>query len=262
MFHWQNLKKEDRTKHLLNGRAWLGEFEFEWSIPTRFWHIHLNLNYYDDAAIGLSIALGLFSFHIENRNKWLFRQLEKITKRKDQKYTNGRIIGISHHARTFWFSLWDDPMEHRGVDPKWWKFNFNYEDFLLGKAKHKLEILEEGKAKIDMPEGDYDAAYKVEKRTWKRPRWPFTTTKTSIYFDIPVGLPHEGKGENSWDMGMDATMGTGTEWTGKLNEATKKIAMEALKTRQRYGSLNSPNYAKWRKEGLARLKKKKHEHNN
>lgn len=248
--HWQNLKKEDRTKHLVHGRAWIGEFNIEWSIPTRFWHIHLNLNHYDEAAIGLSIALGLFSFHIETRNRWLFNQLQKITKRKDQTYTNGRIIGISYHARTFWFSLWDDPMESRGVDPWWWKFNFNWEDFFLGKAKHNLEILQEGEAKIDMPEGSYDATYKVEHRTWKRPLWPFKTQRTAIYFDIPVGIPHEGKGENSWDMGMDATFGTGTEWEGNVYAATKIIALDALKDRQRHGSLSDAGYAKWREEGM------------
>lgn len=252
-FHWQNLKKEDRTKHLLYGRAWVGEFNIEWSVPTRFWHIHLNLNYYDEAAVGFSVALGLFSFHIETRNRWLYNKLERITKRKDQTYTNGRIIGLSYHDKALWVSLWDDPMESRGVDPWWWDFVIHFDDLLLGKAKHNLEVLQEGETKIDMPEGVYDAKYKVEKRTWKRSRWPFATTRTGIYFDIPVGIPHEGKGENSWDCGMDATFGTGTHWDGRLHEATKRVAMQCLQTRQRYGSLSQDGYIEWKKKGEARL---------
>ena len=106
-----------------------------------------------------------------------------------------------------------------------------------------------------MPEGEYDATYKVERRTWKRPRW-FPLVKESIYFEIPIGLPHEGKGENSWDCGMTAITGTGTHWDGDVHAATKRVAMHAIETRMRYGSLNDPGYAKWREDGLKRREEK------
>ncbi len=124
-----------------------------------------------------------------------------------------------------------------------------FDDLILGKAKHNLEVIKEGDTMIDMPEGKYETHYKIQRRTWSRPRW-FPKMKEEVSFDIPIGIPHEGKGENSWDCEMDATFGCGTYWDGKLHEATKRIAMNCLKDRQRYGSLNSPEYAKWRNEKI------------
>lgn len=248
-FYWQNLKREDHSKHLLHGRAWLGDFHMEWAIPSSFWHVRLHLNCYDETAIGLNLALGFFSLYIENNNKWLFKLISKVTKRKGGSYTNGRVIGVAYFDQALWVSLWEDPMEWNNTDPGWWKFNIRFNDLLLGKASYQTETLQQGVASIDMPEGAYDAIYNVVRQTWKRPRW-FNSTRMRIWFDIPVGIPHQGKGENSWDCDMDAIFGCGAEWNGKLGEATKKVAMDALKTRQRYGSLNSSEYAKWRRERI------------
>jgi hypothetical protein len=140
-------------------------------------------------------------------------------------------------------------MEHRSVDPKWWNFVINFKDIFLGKKKHSLEILGEGEAQIDMPEGIYPATYKIEKRTWKRPRW-FSKSNTDIWFDIPAGIPHEGKGENSWDMDMNATFGIGTDWGGNIHEAAKRIALRCLASRSKTGSLSSPAYAVWRDDRM------------
>lgn len=258
-FHSQNLKKEDRTKDWIHWRCWLGQdtqLTFCIIIPSRFWHVDIDLcqNGWQEEAIGFSIACPLFAIWIGFENKWLYRILEPITKRKGQKYTNGRSIGLSYHSDTIWINLWDDPMESRGVDPWWWSFSFNWKDFILGRRKCTTEMLKEGSVKIDMPEGDYDATYKVEKWIWKRPRWPFAKVREDISFKFPIGVPHEGKGENSWDMGMDATMGTGVEWKGSLRTAIEELTINLIKGRLRYGPLTSPEYAKWRSEGLNRIK--------
>lgn len=258
-FHSQNLKKEDRTKELINWRCWWyitehTEFTCQIVVPSHFWHIDIDLckNGWQEEAIGFSIACPLFAIWLGFRNNWLYNILEPITKRKDQKYTHGRNIGLSFYGGTLNIHLWADEMESRSVDPKWWDFHIDFKDLILGRSKYSKEILEEGDTQIVMPEGDYPARYKVEKATWKRPRW-FKLVKEYIEFDIPIGIPHEGKGENSWDIGMDGTFGIGEEWKGNVHEATKKIALRCLETRQRYGSLNSADYAKWRKDGLKRI---------
>lgn len=258
-YHSQDLKKEDNTKDLVYWRCWIGnkpQLTIDVNVPSKHWHINFDLceNGWQEEAIGFSIACPLIALWVGLESRWLYKKLESLTKRTDQKYTNGRTIGLSYHSGSFWFSLWEDPMESRSVDPKWWHFTFTPMDLLFGKQKHNLEVFDEGKTTINMPEGNYDATYKIEKRTWTRSRFPlFKKTRTSVYFNIPVGIPHEGKGENSWDMGMDATFGTGTEWHGDLHEARKKIAISCLETRAKYGSLNSPDYLKWKLEGEVKL---------
>ncbi len=254
-FHYQNLKHDD-PKSLIYGRCWWNHGKFlhlSWRIPSRDIRFEIDLNHYGDTAIGISLSLFLFSVHISTENNKIYKFLEKYTKRSDMKYTNGRVIGFYVSDWGLHISLWEDPMESRGKeDPKWWKKHIELKDIFLGKSKHKLEILKTGRALIDMPEGLYPATYEVERRTWTRPRW-FPVVQTYIDFNIPVGIPHEGKGESDWDCGMDATMGISTPWEQNVYAAAKKIAIKCLETRSRYGSLHSPEYAKWRKERFEKL---------
>lgn len=261
-FHSQNLKKEDRTKDWIHWRCWLGQdtqLTFCIVIPSQFWHIDVDLcqNGWQEEAVGFSIACPLFAIWIGLRNKWIYRILESVTKRKDQIYTHGRNIGVHYHSDTLWVNLWYDPTESRRADPWWWSFNFDWKNFILGKSKYSTELVSVGRTKVVMPEGDYEAEYKVEIARWKRPRWPFTKIRESIWFDFPVGVPHEGKGENSWDCGMDATTGTGVEWKGDLHDALDKLTIRLIEGRLRYGPLVSDEYAKWRKEGIERINKLK-----
>lgn len=260
-FHYQNLKKEDNTKHLLHGRCWIGyhQFHAEWSIPTKFWHIELAFNDYGETAISFRLALGLFSIYLGTENRWLYKKLEKITVRKRRSYTNGRKIGISFHNGTFWFSLWEDPMEWSHDDPKWWKFNFTPMDFFFGRSKYSEESVQEGDAVIEMPEGPYKATYKKFISYWKRPRYLFSKQLLRISIDIPVGIPHPGKGENSWDCGMDATFGVTMSIKGNetIGEICERLVIDNLKIRRKYGSVNDPEYFQWMINGDKRLAEKK-----
>lgn len=248
-FHYQNLNDDHPKRYWLHGRCWLGHafLHAEWCIPSwHSWEVEVSLNHYGDTAVGISMGLGLFWLHICTENRKLYRWLEPITKRKDQKYTNGRVVGISFHDRTLWLKLWSDPMEHRRVDPKWWDTAVHFDDLILGKVQYTRETLKEGETEIHMPEGTYPASYKVEKATWRRPRWPWSKTLTDVWFDIPVGIPHDGKGENSWDQGMDATFGIGTWWDGNIYQAAKRVALRCIETRSRRGDLNDPAFSVWR----------------
>ena len=152
-------------------------------------------------------------------------------------------------------------MEHRSKDPWWWDFTIDPMEILFGKRQYSEKVLEEGETTIDMPEGVYTATYKRFISYWKRARSPFVRSLHRISIDIPVGIPHEGKGENSWDMGMDATFGVTmpVEEDESIYDIARRFAMSCLKERQKYGSLHSPDYAKWKLEGEARLEKKNEE---
>jgi hypothetical protein len=56
-----------------------------------------------------------------------------------------------------------------------------------------------------------------------------------IEFKMVEGIPIPGKGENSWDCGDDAVMGTTKEHRGSLRDAMNEVAMDAMKTRIRHG---------------------------
>lgn len=262
-FHSQDLRKEDKHWSLVHWRCWIGqnpEFTFYINFPTHFWHIQVDLceNGWQEEAIGLSVALFGLYLSVGLRSRWLYKVLEPLTKRKDQKYTHGRNIGISFHSGKLWVSLWEDPMESRSKDPKWWHFTFDPMDMLFGKRQYTEKVLQEGEVNIDMPEGVYKASFKRFISYWKRPRLPFVQRLHRMSFDIPVGIPFEGKGENSWDMGMDATFGSTfpIQENDSIYDIAKRFAIARLQERQRYGSLHSPDYAKWKLEGEARLEKK------
>lgn len=254
-FHYQDLNNEPK-KYISHGRFWLDHGAFlhaEWSVPARqSTALTLDLNTYGDTAIGIHLALWLFSIHISTENRKIYKFLERITKRPDQTYTNGRSIGVRFFDNAMWISLWEDPMESRSVDPKWWRFTIHFDDIFLGKTKYTKDIEKVGECSITMPEGEYPASYEVATQIWKRPLW-FAVKKRSIYFSLPVSIPEEGKGENSWDMGMDGTSGVGTYYNDDLWAATKRVALNLLASRQRYGSLHSDDYAFWRTEGLLRM---------
>lgn len=251
-YHYQDLNDSTPKRYWTHGRFWLGHnfIHCEWHLPA--WHdlnIELSLNHYGDTAIGLSIGFFWFWIHICTENRKLYRLLEPLTKRKDQSYTNGRVIGLSLSQWVLRFHLWADPMEFRSKDPKWWSFYIDFANVIFGKTDFKKEVLQTGDAVIDMPEGEYPATYEVIRYTHKRPRW-FAKSYESIDFNIPAGIPHWGKGENSYDTGMDGTFGISTAWTGNKYEAAKKIALRCLETRAKRGSLSEPAYDRWRRERL------------
>lgn len=160
-------------------------------------------------------------------------------------------------------------LRNKSLSGEWWT-NMNNEprgrhfyvfldDFFFGRAKYSAETISEGDTVIEMPEGVYQATYKKFISSWRRPRSPFVKKITRIELDIPVGIPHEGKGENSWDMGMDATFGVTMplEQGETIGEVTRRFAMSCLKERQKYGSLSGDAYSKWKTEGEARLASQK-----
>lgn len=224
------------------GRLWLGSLHVELAIPSSFWHMELVLNDGENTALGLNVALGFFAIwiHFENRKLWNF--LEKFTKRKGQRYTNGRRIGWSFFGKSLRISLWEDETEWSRSDPKWWYFNIDFAKIIKGKPTFSRTIIEERNITIPMPEKSYEATAKVEIFEWKYPRW-FAKKSKSVNIEVPERIPKEGKGESAHDCGVDATYGMSCG-ANSIPEAVGKLVGSVLSDRVNYGGWNDWNWTK------------------
>lgn len=105
-------------------------------------------------------------------------------------------------------------------------------DRLLGRKVCTTTQGEATPVVVPMPEGNYPAVVTVEKRVWKRPRWPWPSHyRTDYSIDIPSGIPVPGKGENSWDCEDDAIYGTGGR---SVHDAVANATRAALRSREQY----------------------------
>ena len=110
-------------------------------------------------------------------------------------------------------------------------------DWILGRPRHTLEVLEEGipiVAEVGQWDGDsYRGTAKHTRRTWKR---RFSTKVSDGYeIDMQEGIPFPGKGENSWDQGDDAYFGFGGT---TIDAALDRIVAETIAARERHGGKN------------------------
>lgn len=132
---------------------------------------------------------------------------------------------------------------HNGLHwrPNNWRYGYlEVRTFLLGHPVYSLEELKTGHTFVDMPEKKYAAYYKILNRCWKYPRWPWIKKQKCIEIEIPGGIPVPGKGENSYDCGDDAIFSSSFalgEDEG-LQTGLDRVAMDVMKTRQKYASLN------------------------
>lgn len=144
-------------------------------------------------------------------------------------------LGIKIHNGCIWFAIFSNPIESNSTDPWYRKQHcFNPVDFLLGRQRCSEEIIGTEEVEIPMPERTYNGVAKLEVRTWKRPRWPWPIVRRSVWIDVEGGIPFPGKGENSWDCGMDGIFGTGHEGHN-VEEAIGHYVGAVLKNRRRYG---------------------------
>lgn len=132
------------------------------------------------------------------------------------------------------FVPWGRAWDWRSADP-WWIRGVSVDvlDLVLGRAKYRTEELASGiLCRVPMPEGSYAAVAKIERQTWKRPRW-FASVRTSAWLEIPKGIPHAGKGENSWDCGDDGLFGIGGD---SVEDAIRRAQESVTRDRHRYGT--------------------------
>lgn len=85
---------------------------------------------------------------------------------------------------------------------------------------------------IPMPEGDYRGVVTIQHWTRGHRRW-FKRHTTEAWLDIPKGIPHAGKGENSWDCGDDGLFGIGGD---SVEDAIRRAQESVMRDRKRYGN--------------------------
>jgi hypothetical protein len=237
-YHSQNLKKVDKTNDIINYRFWIGQktqLSGQFVVPTKSCALEIDLckNGWQEEALSFHLAIPLiFNLFIAFQNRFLYKILEKITKRKGDKFTNGREIGISIHSWILWISLWKDNMEYISSDPKWLSMNINFLDLLKGKSECSVDVIKEKDIEIVMPEKTYKGKAIIERRTWKYPRW-FSKSIVSTDIKCDEGVQFPGKGTTSYNCGDDALFSSSTNGSN-IEKAIGNFIGSVLDYRNRY----------------------------
>ena len=123
--------------------------------------------------------------------------------------------------------------------PWWWSWSLGRQQ-VFGPTDCTTTVTGTGDTVVPMPEGTYPATWTQEQREWRHRR-PIGTwrdrllgvrTRTNVRLDISGGIPHEGKGENGWDCGMDGLFGCGG---ATVADAVANAVRSVTRDRERYG---------------------------
>jgi hypothetical protein len=226
----------------------------------------------EERMVGLTLALGRWFLHISVREfftrafssrvyAWA-KRVEPETKTLTGTWAyqlhwldSSRETGISAHDGAVWFNLWkgDDWSNRDRSDWPWrtsgWQWVLPWKDLLLGRVTvDDGEVVTEP-AEVVIParvahgsivlsaEERYPAEVTHRRRRWGRRWWRGPWVWQSA-IDIPGGIPFPGKGENSWDCGMDGLYGMSVPVTPERPTAESVAAQAAasvIETRERRG---------------------------
>lgn len=260
---YQNLQDEDHRRYWSHGRIWLrragewynrrfGTLQIEWTVPCGHCGWGVTIGGGDSGSdLGFTLAIPFVCT--------VYVTLDRVFPRyvvgTDFERGHDRQISCYFADWTFRYSLWVGSMASWSRQfpwCRWWRQgSIDFKDLILGRARHTLERRRRTKHEtiwmpedtveydlfeilIPMPEGAYPARAHVERRTWKRPRWPWPIVRVSVAVDIPKGIPFAGKGENSWDCGDDGLFGYGAEGDS-IEHAIGHGVESVLTSRRRYG---------------------------
>jgi len=169
------------------------------------------------------------------------------TKEKGWIRTATRELSLSFHNYSMWWDIWNDSSVWTRDTKKWRHGSIDFQKLLKGKDKVKNELVFEKTGEIQMPEGKY--LCKINKKHYKRTyqRWfskEWDRFEFKFGYDdngewIQTPIPHWGKGENSYDCGMDGTYSISlSSEVDNLEDAQKNIIKSFMRDRKRYGSID------------------------
>ena len=252
--------RDDKT--LRQGRWFLywgsarSQFSIEFNTLSRKAHwlaLKTRVNTGDGGCVGVWLAIPfLFSVWVTLSTQWLWDRQKKMNGSRE----TGIAVGLSEWDPHVEIDLWVDDgdwsrdMEKRFLGVKyrtghkgWAHYWFKPVDVLLGHGGADVVggVTRSLFLKVRMPEGEYHAMIERETRRWKRPRWfagkPFTTCTVKILKDVGGGdacIPFPGKGENSWDCGMDGLFSSSFRCDEMSDrEILDKVQLDVLETRRR-----------------------------
>lgn len=150
-----------------------------------------------------------------------------------------RALKIYWFEWAIWWNLWMPEDEWNSTDPKWRRGSIHFDRLLMGKHSCEWQNLDGGKFVLPFFEGVYEVEVIKKLRIDSFTRW-FTRKSISFEVKCDAGVPHEGKGENSYDQGEDCTFainfpGSRTK-TNTLYQAALYFWHSCMETRERYGS--------------------------
>jgi len=237
--HWQNLNEKSGSRlgsGIRHGRCWMGPFEICWRLFQRPGFM-LSLGIGEgEHAMSAGVKFIIFSLWISWSNFKVQSWLSMKTKRRSQKYGNGREIKVYWHEWGIWWTLWGDPDESQSKDPWYVKMHhWDIREIIFGRSKYSSRPIKQERVVVPMPEGGYPALVKINEDTWRRPRWPFPRRmiRSELIPDKPIPFP--GKGENSWDCGEDAMHSLYGPYDTSLKAAIAACE-SVMRDRLRYGA--------------------------
>jgi hypothetical protein len=143
-------------------------------------------------------------------------------------------ISVRWFEGGLWWSLWHPTMEWSSKTPRWRHGHWDPIDSLLGRDAYSSVDIRTEDVVVPMPEHGYAAKVRLFESTWRRPRWPLARRLLRAEIAVEGGIPHPGKGENSWDCGDDATYSL-TCQARTAEEAVGHLVASVLRSRTRYG---------------------------
>jgi len=180
----------------------------------------------------------------------------KNLKRKYRTRDNGwiktarRKTSIRFFSYSMWWNIWRDDNSWSSSVPKWRSGNFEPGRWIRGKEKYKSSVIDTFYAHIKMPEGIYQSTVEETisvrsyqrwfSKKWKRFEFKFGyNDENGEWISTPV--LHWGKGESSYNCGMDGTwsMTLGADITDR-SMAVARILTICFETRKKYGNVDVP----------------------
>lgn len=170
------------------------------------------------------------------------------TKNKGWIRTGERDLSLRFHHYSMWWNIWRDDSSWSSDTPRWRSGSLDFVRLLKGKDKVSDEIVFNGIEEIEMPEGKYKCKIEFKKYTRTYQRWPKQVwNRFGFEFGyedekgqwIQTPVPHWGKGENSWDCGMDGTYSISlSSEVETLEDAKKRVVESCLRDRKKYGKVD------------------------
>jgi hypothetical protein len=195
---------------------------------SHFCHAYIDI---DDDGWGCSLAIPPFAVFLNLDIRALWKPTRKAIHYEDLWLTDERECKVSIHDWKIWVTPWGRKMEWHTRDP-WWVRGFTIEPAkLLGQQVADSRIVGRQDVIVPMPEGTYKATATTEEWIRGRRFW-FKRRSSSVWLEIPKGIPHAGKGENSWDCGDDGLFGIGGD---TVEDAIGRAVASVLRDRRRYG---------------------------
>jgi hypothetical protein len=221
-FHSQNLT-DDRLPLWRDGRAWLGNWGVQWGIFR--WHswfsIQASKGGYEGNRLAAHVAVPWFHLFVHRSCARRFRDSQW-----GAYWYHGSLallLGASEDRDWKGWRGWHKRPVYLPV--KHWVTGKPVCETVKGEP---IDVL------VPMPEGCYPAVVTPETRTWTY-RFGYQVSRTDYWLEVTHrgGIPHAGKGENSYDCGDDGLCGIGGD---SVEHVIGRAVARVLKSRRRYGN--------------------------